>query len=53
LTEDGNVEITGRDMREPAAREPVIAHHGDGSPGVHILVMDGVEEFHREINPKG
>jgi hypothetical protein len=23
LTEDGNVEITGRDVREPVAREPV------------------------------
>ena len=29
-------------------------HHGDGSPGGRIRVMmDGVEEFHREISAKG
>lgn len=29
-------------------------HHGDGSPGIHILVeMTGVEELHREVSSKG
>jgi len=29
-------------------------HHGDGSPGARIRVMmQGVEEFHREISSKG
>jgi uncharacterized glyoxalase superfamily protein PhnB len=29
-------------------------HHGDGSPGARIRVMmQGIEEFHREISAKG
>lgn len=29
-------------------------HHGDGSPGVHVVVqMDGIEDFHRELAAKG
>ncbi|ANG95587.1 bleomycin resistance protein [Brucella pseudogrignonensis] len=29
-------------------------HHGDGSPGANIFVrMQGVEEFHKEVNAHG
>ena len=28
-------------------------HHGDGTPGTHVLVpMSGVDELHRELNAK-
>jgi uncharacterized glyoxalase superfamily protein PhnB len=29
-------------------------HHGDGSPGVHVVVqVDGIDDLHRELATKG